>query len=328
MRLYTIDEPELQFADGRHVCPMAGIAAHGVYDAEVEYGLDSIRVGGVGTPEDLRFLNEWLDRCSKGIDAPPKVHPLLFPSFPGFKQHTGFRAELIHEEGLVRSVPKMKIGEAVREGATHNQRVENLASLYLNEVEHLAEHRPVDVIVCVTPDFLEDILIDKEADSGNSASGPSENSSTEEGEESLPEKEKRRYNFRRVLKARAMRQRIPLQLVWKSNLTESPAGSQNDATRAWNFMTALYYKAGPSIPWKLVEHPWAEQGTYVEPRKNAAADGEGTRALHFDFEVEEPTVLQVRPKWWRHGERRSSPRCSWPRTSNGRRSCGRRWPRC
>jgi hypothetical protein len=255
MDLYTVDEPELQFADGRHVCPMAGIATHGVYDAEVDYGLDSIRVGGVGTPDDLRFLNEWLTRCSRGIDAPPKAHPLLFPPFPGFTQHTGYRAELVHEEGLVRSIPKMKIEEAIREGPTHNQRVENLASLYLKEVEHLAEHRPVDVIVCVTPDFLEDVLIDKEAGSNNPESESSNKSSDGEGEEGPPKKEKHRYNFRRVLKARAMHQRTPLQLVWKSNLTESPAGSQNDATRAWNFMTALYYKAGPSIPWKLVEHP-------------------------------------------------------------------------
>lgn len=254
MDLYTVDEPELQFAEGRHVCPMAGIATHGVYDADVDYRLDSIRVGGVGTGEDLQFLDEWLTRCANGIEAPPRAHPLLFPSFPGFTQYSGFRTELIHEEGLVRALPKMKIEEAVKEGPTHNQRVENLASLYLDEIEHLAEHRPVDVIVCVTPDFLEDVLIDKEGDSNNSTSDSSDESPTVE-EEGPPGEEERRYNFRRVLKARAMHQRTPLQLVWKSNLTESPAGSQNDATRAWNFMTALYYKAGPSIPWKLVEHP-------------------------------------------------------------------------
>jgi hypothetical protein len=255
MDLYTIDEPELQFVDGRHVCPMAGISSHGVYDANLEYGRDSIRVGGVGTPKGLRLLREWLSRCTIGIEAPAKPQPLLFPSFPGFSKHTGFRTNLIHEEGLVRSLPEMRIEEAV-ESPTHNSRVENLANLYLEKIEHLAEHRPVDVIVCVTPDFLENVLIGKESDSDDSATDSSVDSLSEENKTEPPgEKGERRYNFRRVLKAKAMHLRKPLQLTWDSSLMENPAGKQNDATRAWNFMTALYYKAGPSIPWKLIDHP-------------------------------------------------------------------------
>jgi hypothetical protein len=263
MNLYAIDEPELQFADGRHVCPMAGISSRGVYDADQDYGRDSIRIGGVGTPEDLQYLNEWLSRCEQGIEAPAKPQPLLFPPFPGFTRHTGFRTKLVYEEGLTRSIPDMKIEEAVA-APSHNRRIEKLVSLYLEKIEHLAEHRPVDVIVCITPDFLEDVLIDKESDSDTSTSESSEASFSGEEETVPPEGgEERRHNFRRVLKAKAIHLRKPLQLTWASSLTEKPAGKQNDATRAWNFMTALYYKAGPSIPWKLVEHPDRPKACFV-----------------------------------------------------------------
>jgi hypothetical protein len=262
MDLYTIDEPELQFAEGRHVCPMAGISAHGVYDANIEYGRESIRVGAVGTPDGLQTLADWLSRCKQGIDALAKPQPLLFPSFPGFSRSTGFRTDLIHDEGITRSIAEMKIEEAAR-APTHNGRVERLASLYLEKIGHLAEHRPVDVIVCVTPDFLQDVLIDRKRDSQDSESDSADASSSTE--EAIPpeEREGRKDNFRRVLKAGAIHHRKPLQLTWESSLTQNPSGKQNDATRAWNFMTALYYKAGTSIPWKLVEQSNRPRACYV-----------------------------------------------------------------
>jgi hypothetical protein len=261
MELYTLDEPELQFAEGRHVCPMAGISTHGVYDADIEYGRESIHVGAVGTSEGLQTLSDWLSRCAQGIEAPAKPQPLLFPSFPGFSKSTGFRTELVHDEGITRSVAEMKIEEAASL-PTHNGRVESLADLYLEKIEHLAEHRPVDVIVCVTPDFLEDVLVNKEPDEDEPQSESVEGSS---GKKAAPPEEarERRYNFRRVLKARAIHHRTPLQLAWESSLIRNPPGKQNDATRAWNFMTALYYKAGTSIPWKLVEQSNRPRVCYV-----------------------------------------------------------------
>lgn len=44
----------------------------------------------------------------------------------------------------------------------------------------------------------------------------------------------------------------PLQLLRQVSLDEAKvSGQQDDATKAWNFCTALYYKSGPTIPWKL-----------------------------------------------------------------------------
>lgn len=60
-------------------------------------------------------------------------------------------------------------------------------------------------------------------------------------------------NFRRAIKAKSMRWGIPIQLIQRSTiLGKKPRGRklplQEKATRAWNFCTALYYKAD-GIPW-------------------------------------------------------------------------------
>lgn len=52
-----------------------------------------------------------------------------------------------------------------------------------------------------------------------------------------------------ALKARALRDRLPIQLVTESLLSDG-ARNQDPATRAWNFSVGLYYKAG-GVPWRL-----------------------------------------------------------------------------
>ena len=46
----------------------------------------------------------------------------------------------------------------------------------------------------------------------------------------------------------------PLQLIRQVSIGKAQvADQQDDATKAWNFCTALYYKSGPTIPWKLAQ---------------------------------------------------------------------------
>jgi hypothetical protein len=50
-------------------------------------------------------------------------------------------------------------------------------------------------------------------------------------------------DLRLALKARALRHRLPIQLVTESLLSDS-ARNQDPATRAWNFSVGIYYKTG------------------------------------------------------------------------------------
>lgn len=56
-------------------------------------------------------------------------------------------------------------------------------------------------------------------------------------------------NFRRLLKAKAMEYNIPIQIL-RDRIAKPSSEMQDEASIAWNFYTALYYKAG-GIPWSL-----------------------------------------------------------------------------
>jgi hypothetical protein len=88
----------------------------------------------------------------------------------------------------------------------------------------------------------------------------------DEGSESPTGDRRPLIAFHDVLKAEGLRLRIPIQMVRpytysggvkprKSTAKRvSTATAQDEATRAWNFHTALYYKAG-GVPWRLLRNP-------------------------------------------------------------------------
>ncbi|MCA8934977.1 MAG: hypothetical protein KDB68_02120 [Planctomycetes bacterium] len=70
-------------------------------------------------------------------------------------------------------------------------------------------------------------------------------------EEEDEEHEPLYLDFHNALKARAMRGRVPIQLIWEPTL-KGTRSKEDRATIAWNIVTALLYKAG-NIPWQLRE---------------------------------------------------------------------------
>lgn len=56
-------------------------------------------------------------------------------------------------------------------------------------------------------------------------------------------------DFRRALKATAMRIGIPIQIV-RTNALLDLSSNETPDIRAWNLGTGLYYKAG-GIPWRI-----------------------------------------------------------------------------
>jgi hypothetical protein len=81
-----------------------------------------------------------------------------------------------------------------------------------------------------------------------------------------------RFNFHHLLKAKAMALRIPIQIILPATYDETKAAKQvkagivrplqDEATRAWNFFCALYYKAR-GTPWRLIRDSSALQTCYV-----------------------------------------------------------------
>lgn len=245
MNLRVIEEPALLFGKNEHICPRAGIALYEVYDTRFDIRQDKLVVGAVGTRETLEKLEIWLDRCSKPIPAKlDSRQPNLFPAFCGFNLEGGFRAKMVIGERIVRSIDKSDIRALLRV-SDRNQLIEEAVELYYQQIKFLAQNRSVDVIVCTLPTDV------------YKAVGPQEKKSVsieETVEEEKPD-DIEETNFRRALKGRAMHLGKPLQLIIEQSLEAEPKGRQDDATRAWNFCTALYYKGSQTIPWKLPTNP-------------------------------------------------------------------------
>ncbi len=239
MKLHHIKEPVLEFGKGEHICPKAGITYYDVYDTKLNARREKILVGAVGTSETLSKFHSWLDKCSKPIAPKISAQPNLYPEFCGFNNDYGYKATLTLEDEITRSFNNSDIRKIVKI-QNWDERVNQAVELYYRQVKFLAQNRVVDVVVCIIPNDLYDYILKLEKKT-------SEENIEDETEDDILE-----TNFRRALKAKTMHLGIPLQLIKETSLDTNSKGQQDDATKAWNFCTAIYYKANKTVPWKLV----------------------------------------------------------------------------
>lgn len=238
MKLVHVNEPRLEFFEGSHVCPRRGISAYGVYDKSSLTRRTSILLGAIGTSKDLEDLSSQLERMKAPIQGTDNDHKAnLFPDFCGFNRSTGFYAELVFNQDLGRQLRQVDI-EKVAKVKDRTDRLEQAIDLYYEEIKFLAQNRPVDVIVCVLSKSIFDAVSKDEVVDGE-----------DKLEESIEVQAE--LNFRRALKAKAMHLGKPLQLLRADSLVSGGKSQQDDATKAWNLATALYYKAGATNPWRL-----------------------------------------------------------------------------
>lgn len=244
MKFEFIKEPRLQFSGGTHICPKKGISAYGVYDKDSLNRCTSIGVGAIGSNHCLETLDRWLKVCENYIDSPEATkQPNLFSSFCGFNSQTGFYSKFIYNDDLARSVRNADIEDIllIKDKA---ERIEKAVKLYYEEAKFLAQNRRLDVIVCVLPKKIYDAVTSHSIDEDTLDASISVSIE---------------LNFRRALKAKAMHLGKPLQLVRAESLELGVKGQQDTATKAWNFCTALYYKAGATNPWKLATESTSSQ---------------------------------------------------------------------
>lgn len=242
MKLHYLSEPLLEFGRGQDICPRAGITKYDVYDSRMDARRDQVFVGAVGNTDGLNKLGAWLELCAHPIETPPSErHFEMNPSFCGVERLQGFKATFTYVERNTRRLGNTEV-KAIKKAKAFNERVKQAVDLYYENIAFLAEHRNVDVIVCVIPsEIYLDIAREKPE--------PVEESIEEEPDDLLE------YNFRRLLKAKAMHLNVPIQIVREVTLEANAKGQQQSSTKAWNLCTALYYKANKTVPWKLITNP-------------------------------------------------------------------------
>lgn len=236
MNLTILEEPELEFGGGnRHVDIRFGIRDYGPFDLQSSRAPKEVRLGLIGTSETVEGTTRWLEKCSQGIAQKHTKQPNLFPAFPPVSSTSSFCCAFVADASLTRTLTNTSL-ETVSNAATIADRVEKAAELFIKEAGFLAENSNPNVIMCALPLELLEMLYEERKSPG-------------------------RKDLHHLLKARTMQWRIPIQLILPSTYDESkarklkrtgiPRPLQDEATRAWNIFSALYYKAG-GTPWRLV----------------------------------------------------------------------------
>lgn len=247
-----LPEPKLQFAQYfDHEDTKTGLAEFGPFGRNVP-GLhpSEVKLAFIGTRETIAGAKEWVEECGSPIESQNvkvvrdaadagglfsasddqrqlnrRLEKILNRDFVGFSRESTFACGFQVNERWERPIQQRYIDDAI--GLSDpEERIWQLVRLIEEQLESLvASPAPHVAIIALTPEIFEkahSVQI-----SGNF-----------------------HLNFRRALKARAMRHGIPIQLLKRSTVT-GKGELQEKATRAWNFCTAQYYKAD-GVPWRPV----------------------------------------------------------------------------
>jgi hypothetical protein len=264
-------EPLLEFAgNGRHVDVRFGLMDFGPVDFSTDRTKE-VRLGVVGSSQTIGKFGDWLRRCESGIPAKNSRQPNLFPAFPGSTILGPFRCSFEVSDRHVRTLGAQTIARIVSE-KDDDVAVALAVETFANEIRDLAEQdRPPQVVICTLP-----VEIIERVTNMRSAADDDE-WEKDAGDEAEPEEapvlDRQIENFRGALKAATLALRVPIQIVWpttydndavvKRKLAEfSTRKVQDEATRAWNFFCALYYKAG-GTPWRMIRDQREFSATFM-----------------------------------------------------------------
>jgi len=242
MKLKFIQEPQLEFGQSLHFCPKKGISEYDAYDIKFSNRRADTYIGVVGSNENIEKLLIWIETCQSYISPKAKSkQPNLFTSFCGYNSNSGFRGSLIANKELSRALTNQDI-KRITDIPDWDKRLTECAEMYLEHIRYLAIDKNADMVVCVIPARLQSKITKP---------------STQQVEETIDgvakEDQKIETDFRRLLKAMSMQIGKPIQLMLQDSLEtyKEKSGRQDDATKAWNFCTALYYKTNHT-PWRLI----------------------------------------------------------------------------
>ncbi|MBD1896925.1 hypothetical protein [Coleofasciculus sp. FACHB-129] len=252
MKIEFLQEPELEFGNGgRHIDIRFGMMHYKPLDYDSTSAPKEIKAGIIGSSETIERLAAWLEKCKQGIEAKKSKQQYLFPDFPGFGEEDNLPTGISLDDRRNVTISKKDI-ETLLENKNPNTFLRESVKFFIEELRYIDEKTSPDVLICALPEaLLERIFIDEEYNENPSQQSSNHNSQSEVD-----------LDFHDLLKAKAMVLRKPTQIILpetynagkklKASPRKQKAHSiQDEATRAWNLYTALYYKA-LGTPWRLV----------------------------------------------------------------------------
>lgn len=242
-------EPLLQFGGGKESPDIRhGLAAFGPVDSGTPLHRSSIRLGLVGTLKTIERFTKWMLKCGHGIKSEDYDNQNLHPAFPGLSLGRGLECEFSTAPMWTNDVTD----DELRKEMTSPGPIKGLAELYYGRIRAcfaLSAVRP-DVVVCLPPESVRKLVKPRLGDDCDD-----EEAEDRDGGDNT-------IDFHDYLKALCLQDQFAIQLIWPRTYEEGEKGVQDEATRAWNLFTGIFYKAG-GIPWKLAKAPGANNTCYV-----------------------------------------------------------------
>lgn len=269
-----ITEPELVFGNkGEERDPRVGLKRYGpYYYSDEDAPLESLRVGIIGNRIGIDMLKKMIEAIKDPISS-PKTNKWLYPDYPGMKVDTPFKCNLKTSknwEVVLTDDFDLKKIEGILDV---NQRIAEGVNLYVDKIKDLKGDDEPDVIVCVLPKLIEEYcgISEKTRGAKKVRMTPLEKEIAELKEKKqsfltdwgfdietrkIPDKS---YDFRNSLKGKVMELGIPTQIIRSTTCEHflkygemKKHTKQDPSSMAWNFSTALYYKANGK-PWRLAK---------------------------------------------------------------------------
>ena len=259
MKLQIIEEPDLAFHQNKlHIDIRAGLSTFGAFDKGSDAVPIPIRIGVIGTTATVDGVRDWLEHCKNGVTSDEQKLTALRPDFPGMTSQV-FGTSLELSDASTRTITRHELTTAL----AGPYPLQQIVGVFMDHARDLAEKSGLHVLVVAPPqevftlgDMPRSLTVDPPID---------------ETQEPAPEQEAAPHstlNFHDLFKAQAIELRLPCQLSRPDTYGTAAVGRtrgrrlQDKATTAWNFHTALYYKAG-GVPWRLARQSAVLTTCYV-----------------------------------------------------------------
>jgi hypothetical protein len=259
VKLQIIEEPRLAFHQNKmHVDIRAGLSAFGAFDKGGAGVPIPIRLGVIGTTATVDGVRDWLEQCKNGVASGEEKLTTLRPPFPGMTEQV-FGTSLELSDTATRTITRHELTAALGK----SEQLRHLAETFMQHARDLAGKSGLHVMVVAPPP---EVFALGDAPQASVSDPP-----IDELQEPAPEQlapSPSTLNFHDLFKAQAIDLQLPCQVLRPDTYGSSAAGRtrgrrlQDKATTAWNFHTALYYKAG-GVPWRLARQPSTLTTCYV-----------------------------------------------------------------
>lgn len=261
IEIIEIPEPQLEFGGvGAFSDPKVGLKDSGPYDLRFGTARRSqIDIGFIGTEEMVNRGKRWLERCQKTIKS-NMDNKIQYPDFPGFESIFKARFNFNSKWNYVINSEKFDKTFLLKDNRIIFNEVLNFYSEGLEKISKLESFKPSVIICCLSDEIISRCwsIVNEKVKKGDRKKAKKISFGTQlmlqfgsEFHANIVEQEEDllRRDFRRALKAVAMKFGIPIQ-IGTNNLFMDQTKNQDTSVRAWNSSIALYYKSG-GIPWRL-----------------------------------------------------------------------------